>query len=128
MSFLCLTSAEKRALAVMAVFVAVGGIVHVIKRHDPESLPEYRLVARASAPEVVPAPTAPAALLAGGIDPSTAAAEDLELLPGIGPTMARRIVSYRSLHGTFKKPSDLLSVPGIGERTLARITPYLCFP
>ena len=128
MNFLCLTGAEKRALAAMAVLVAVGGVVHVIKRHDPESLPGYRLVAREPAPEIVAAPTAPAVLLGGGINPSTAHAEDLELLPGIGPAMAQRIVEYRELHGDFKKPSDLLSVPGIGERTLARITPYLCFP
>jgi len=66
--------------------------------------------------------------LSQGINPNTATQEDLELLPGIGPELASRIVRHRGSQGPYKSPSDLLSVPGIGERLLAKITPYLSFP
>jgi competence protein ComEA len=59
------------------------------------------------------------------IDPNTAAEEDLDRLPGVGPAVAGRIVQMRQDRGPFSEPRDLLSVPGVGPATLARITPYL---
>jgi competence protein ComEA len=58
----------------------------------------------------------------GASDPSqgqlvnlnTATAADLDTLPGIGPALAQRIISYREQHGGFRKVEDLLDVPGIG--------------
>lgn len=46
-------------------------------------------------------------------------------LPGVGETLARRIVEYRDSHGPFRSPDELLHVPGIGRATLDRITPFL---
>ncbi len=62
------------------------------------------------------------------IDPNTAGEEDLDRLPGVGPTVAGRIVEVRRDQGPFAEPKDLLSVPGVGPATLARITPYLDWP
>ena len=90
-------------------------------------MPGYRLVAVAAVEPPPPKPVA-ADKLSQGIHPNTATQEDLELLPGIGPELASRIVHHRESHGPYSSPSDLLSVPGIGERVLARITPYLSFP
>lgn len=59
------------------------------------------------------------------IDPNTAGEEDLDRLPGVGPTVAGRIVQMREDRGPFSEPADLLSVPGLGPATLAKITPYL---
>ncbi|NLG25300.1 MAG: helix-hairpin-helix domain-containing protein [Clostridiales bacterium] len=42
-------------------------------------------------------------------------------LPGIGPTLAGRIVEYRGQHGPFASVDDLKKVRGIGEKVLARI-------
>ncbi|RUM87585.1 MAG: hypothetical protein DSZ24_05840 [Thermodesulfatator sp.] len=62
------------------------------------------------------------------LDPNRASVKELEELPGIGPTLARRIVEYRERHGPFRHPEDLLAVKGIGPRRLERLLPYLEFP
>jgi len=51
------------------------------------------------------------------VDINTADAAELERLPGVGPTLAQRIVDYRSTHGQFQFPDDLQQVQGIGPKT-----------
>ncbi len=58
---------------------------------------------------------------AGPISLSQAGAAELEELPGVGPVIAERIVSYRESHGPFESVEDLLDVPGVGEAKLAAI-------
>lgn len=55
------------------------------------------------------------------IDINQASAADFERLPGIGPSLARRIVQYRSQHGGFVSVDSLVHVPGIGPATLVRV-------
>jgi competence ComEA-like helix-hairpin-helix protein len=55
------------------------------------------------------------------IDLNRAGAKELEALPGIGPTLAARIVEVRRRAGPFLTPEDLLRVPGIGPAKLERI-------
>lgn len=62
--------------------------------------------------------------LAGKINLNSASAEQLQLLPGIGPTMAQRIVAYRKQHGPFQTVEQLLDVPGIGPKKLKKLLPY----
>jgi competence ComEA-like helix-hairpin-helix protein len=59
------------------------------------------------------------------LDLNTAAAADLEALPGLGPALAKRIIDYREQHGPFKKIDDLEQVSGIGPKKLAMVRPYL---
>lgn len=47
---------------------------------------------------------------------NTASQSDLERLPGIGPSLAKRIVDFRQKNGNFKATSDLIAVQGIGEK------------
>jgi competence protein ComEA len=56
---------------------------------------------------------------------NTAGLEALQRLPGIGPTLAERIVTDRRAFGLFRTPEDLLRVPGIGPRRWERIRPLL---
>ena len=44
-----------------------------------------------------------------------------------GPVIAQRIIEEREQNGLFHYPEDLMCVPGIGEKTLSRIAPYLYF-
>jgi len=55
------------------------------------------------------------------VDLNTATAADLEALPGIGPTYARRIIEYRQQRGPFTDISQIKEVRGIGEALYARI-------
>jgi competence protein ComEA len=48
------------------------------------------------------------------LDLNTATAQDLDALPGIGPVLAQRIVSYRDQQGRFTSVEQLDDVPGIG--------------
>lgn len=60
------------------------------------------------------------------IDPNAASTEELELLPGVGPSLARRIASARAKQ-RFERPSDLLRVKGVGPKLLKKLEPYLRF-
>jgi competence protein ComEA len=67
----------------------------------------------------------PARILFGqGLDPNTADAAALEVLPGIGPGRAAAIVAARCPRG-FASARDLERVPGIGPRTRAGMEPWL---
>lgn len=55
------------------------------------------------------------------LDLNQATVDELDTLPGIGPTIAGAIVRYRDEHGPFRSVEQLLDVPGIGEAKLAQL-------
>ncbi|MBC7724088.1 MAG: ComEA family DNA-binding protein [Burkholderiaceae bacterium] len=55
----------------------------------------------------------------GPVNLNIADAAALDTLPGIGPATAQRILDWRKENGRFTSVEDLLSVSGIGEKTLA---------
>lgn len=54
-----------------------------------------------------------------------ATAEELQALPGIGPSLSERIVAYRTEHGPFKSVDQLTDVKGIGDKKLAKFRDHL---
>ncbi len=52
--------------------------------------------------------------------------ESLQLLPGVGPHLARAILQYIAQHGPLSQEQELLQVAGIGPKTLERLSPYIC--
>ena len=59
------------------------------------------------------------------IDINTADLYTLTALPGIGDTLARRIIQYRELHGPFPLTEELLNVEGLGPGKLELILDYV---
>jgi competence protein ComEA len=55
----------------------------------------------------------------GLVNINTATLDELETLPGIGPSLGQRIIDYRTEHGPFRSVDDLLNVSGIGDKRLA---------
>src|SRR5512147_823941 len=55
------------------------------------------------------------------IDINTATVDELDTLPGIGPTTAQKIVEYRDTNGPFLSKEDIVNVSGVGPTTYDRI-------
>ena len=59
------------------------------------------------------------------LDVNTATEGELTQLPGVGPSLARRIVEYREANGPFATPDDLQNVSGIGPSKFAKMADYV---
>jgi competence protein ComEA len=59
------------------------------------------------------------------VDVNKASVEQLTEIPGIGASLATRIVEFREEHGPFKRVDELLKVRGIGEKSLEKIRPHV---
>ncbi len=88
------------------------------------AVPRLRCL-EAADPDRGPLPGLVRLLLGRGLDPNTASAAELEMLPRIGPVLSERIVAHRRSAGAFQRIEQLERVRGIGPKTLARIRPYL---
>jgi competence ComEA-like helix-hairpin-helix protein len=131
-----LTREERRAALFLAAVAVVGGLVRVVR-------------GTGRAGEAVPAAVAPQ--LRGGdvvwqaalsrrvealsrplgpgerVDVDRAASDELQRLPRVGPTLARRIVADREAHGPFGSSAELARVPGVGPGLLRAIEPHAVF-
>ena len=75
---------------------------------------------RVPAPGEAPVAAAGAAAPGPGpVDLNAATVADLDALPGIGPVLAERIVTWRTANGRFTRVAELAEVAGIGPAVLA---------
>jgi competence protein ComEA len=70
--------------------------------------------ARANRPASPPRPAAPPPSTTHPLNLNTATSAQLQTLPGVGPVLASRILSWRVAHGRFSTVEELQEVPGIG--------------
>ncbi len=116
----------RRVVGAGLILIVLGG-GHVAsflegRREPVRPAQEARAVQPAQARPAGPAGGLPPSY---AIDPmrffSVAPAESLELLPGIGPVLASRIVIHRNARGPFNTWTELDRVQGIGPATIRRL-------
>lgn len=99
----------------------------------PRRAPAAREVAADSAPTseaspdprpVTSEPSRAPASVGRRINVNGASAAELDLLPGIGPALAGRIITDREANGPYRTLDDLDRVSGIGPKTIAKLAPY----
>ena len=56
---------------------------------------------------------------------NSATVTELMQLPRIGQKTAERIIAFRKQHGGFQRSEELMNVKGIGEKSFAKLRPYL---
>ena len=62
----------------------------------------------------------------GLVNINTADEKALDTLPGIGPSMAKRIIEYRETEGAFQSPEDIKKIRGIGEVKFPKLKDKIC--
>ena len=58
---------------------------------------------------------------------NTATVEQLQVLPGMNETLAKRVIWYRHQQGRFTEISQLLAVEGVDEETVFLLVPFITF-
>lgn len=91
-----------------------------VPRDGEDVPPEVTVVGTppVDAPTGDPVPTAP-------VDLNTAGLEELDALPGVGPTTAQAIIDHRDMVGPFRSVDELLDVRGIGDAKLEQLRPLV---
>ncbi|MBQ8961134.1 MAG: helix-hairpin-helix domain-containing protein [Ruminococcus sp.] len=114
------------ALAALIFFSSAVG-AFVIERHDRKHRDPIVIeklegsdTTEPVSTEAEPAPTEPLLL-----ELNLATAEELQLLPGIGQSLAQRIVDYRASVGQFRNIEELMDVNGIGQGIFDGLRSYI---
>lgn len=111
-----LTRRQEIALAALlaAALLVCGIILFPLPRTPPQPQPILLVGAQIITPVfIAPQPTL--------VNVNSASVDELIALPGIGPTLAARIIAFREEHGLFSSVEDLRLVRGIGAKLLEKI-------
>ena len=107
------TKSEIILLGLTAVFLCALAGLSLRDRQD--RVPGVVIETEAEVPGEEIAPDFPP------VDLNTATAEELDTLPGIGESLARRIIAYREANGPFGSIEEIMEVSGIGEAKFAEL-------
>jgi competence protein ComEA len=56
---------------------------------------------------------------------NSATLEELQMIPGVGPSTAKKILDFRDVNGRFNSPEDLKKISGIGDKTYDNLKDYI---
>jgi len=104
--------------------ISLAAVVFTVGFFLGRNRPGVLIIETERAEEAMPV-TEPVAVSTQVIDLNTATADELEVLPGIGPSISAEIIAYREEHGVFSSVEDILEVSGIGESKLNSIRDYI---
>ena len=102
-----------RAILLVALLALTSGCVKLPRRADGAG---DKASPRSALPEVTSQTR---------ISINRATREELARLPGVGPTLASRIVEHRERYGPFRRPADIIIVRGISERRFREMSALL---
>lgn len=113
----------------LAARLGDGQRVYIPSEKDARVLASGSLPQGATPWEAAGAGGAAEGLPAGGrgakVNLNRAGVDELDALPGIGPSLARRIVDHRKAHGPFRRLEDLRQVSGIGPSKFEQLKGYV---
>lgn len=108
-------------VATIAVVLWIGWPVP--KEAPSQAQPEQSIAVQV--PATSPVATAPPAKTVSKVNLNRASADELQVLPGIGPVLAQRMVDWRKAHGRYRTVDDLQEVKGIGKKRLEQLRPLV---
>lgn len=128
-NWLSLTRAEQRVILFLSGTLLIGaGIRFYQEAYPPTRQFDYRSADSSFAAfrdrlasDTIPGKTGTKGLL----DINSASKDELVGLPGIGKTLAERIVFFREHEGEFASIEDLQKVKGISKKKLEKLRPYI---
>ncbi len=107
-------------LTLLGVIFLIGFFVLQNQKAFPLSVPVF--FPKSDIVHTEPAVSAPAGKR---VNINTATAEQLQTLPGIGPALAQRILTYRAKNGPFASVAELSKIEGIGIKRLETLLDYI---
>ncbi len=125
---LSITRQEGLAILTLAVLFLLGLAVRHLQQQQIPPVAADSLVAPSPTDSIPPSlassgPQSPSA--EQPLNVNTAPPKALDALPGIGPALSERIVTYRSTQRPFQRVDELERVSGIGPKTLSTLRPMV---
>ncbi len=116
--FFDFSSLQLKLLVFLTGLLAIGAVLEFAGGYSANDYSEFKFSVQLSDGNQIYSPVFQ-------VDLNLSPADSLELIPGIGPVLASRIVAYRDSVGKFQKVEDILAVQGIGHGTFEKAKPYI---